>query len=443
MIDDQLGSDWLTVTLGGTLVPADKVGPVTIRHGRAGVDSPAQPGTCRVVIDRAALAALPTIGDELRVELSEDALTALGAAPLDLATAQVRFVGDLTDAALAPRTSTGQALLELVAVAPAARAARVKIGDTPWPAELDGDRAQHILDATAVKTGITIGTVDPGQVTVLARDVDAQPPLDLLAALAVDTGGRLHLARDGSLSWHDALHRRNALPVVELAADDVLRDATWTLDLFGLVNHVTVTYGPELLDGEGNPTGTQAEVTDSDPVSLDPVTGYGRFEARLVTQLADEADAQELARQLVGRRSRPRWQMPALTVELLRTLDPAQAVALLTAEPGDLLAVTGFPESGPQTTARLFVEGWTENASRYSYAMALDVVHYSLAGASPRWVDVNPLTQWQDVPDDLTWQQAIAWHTDADLGRWLDQPSSRRWVDVNPALTWATYSTAA
>lgn len=428
------------MTLAGQVLPGSAVGPVTIRHGRSDVDSPATPGTCRVLVDRDALPSLPTLGAELRVELSEAALTALGADALDTAAAQTRFVGDLTDAALAPLTDTGQALLELVAVAPAARLGRVRIGDTPWPDELDGARAQHILAAAAAQTAVSLGTVDPGQVTILARDVDAQPPADLLAQLGVDSGGRLHLNRDGTLSWHDMLHRRNALAVAELAADDVLRDTTWTLDLQGLVNDVTITYGPELLDGEGQPTGNQAEVSDSDPVS---VTAYGRAQVRLTTQLADQADAVELARQLVGRRSRPRWRIDGLTVEMLRTIDPAQTVALLTAEPGDLLAVTGFPESGPQTTARLFAEGWTETLTRYAWSMSLDVVAYSLAGASPRWVDVNPDTQWQDVPPDLTWQQAIAWHTDADLGRWLDQPSSRRWADVHPALTWATYTTAA
>lgn len=441
MIADQLGSGWLTVTLAGQVVPADKVGTVTIRHGRRDIDSPAEPGTCHLVLDRTALTALPSVGAALRVELSSAALTALGADAATASAATVRFVGDVTDCALAPLTDARQSLLELVAVAPAARAGRIRIGDTPWPAETDGARAQHILDATVAKTGITLGTVDPGQATVLARDVDSQPPLDLLYQLGVASGGRLHLARDGAVSWHDAIHRRNALAVTELTADDVLRDTLWRLDLAGLVNDVTVTYGPELLDANGEPTGEQNEVTVTDPVSI--ASPFGRLSARIVTQLANADDATELASQLVGRRSRPRWRIDALEVELLRTLSPAQTLALLKAQPGDLLAVTGFPESGPQTTARLFAEGWTEIASRYTWSMALDVVAYSLAGASPRWVDVDPATRWQDVPADLTWQQAIGWHTDADLGRWVDQPSSRRWIDVDPALTWATYTTAA
>ena len=435
LVERRLGSGWLTVTVGGQLVPADRVGPVTIRHGREDVDAQPTAGTASVLVDRAALAQLPTLGDELRVELSAAALTQLGASPTAAAAARVRFVGDVTDARLAPRTAAGQSLLQLVAVAPLARLARgLRIGDTPWPAELDGPRAARILARCAALAGVVVDYVGPGTATVLARDVDAQPTMQLLADLAAATGGQLHAARDGRLSWHDANHRRNAPTVVKLRPDDVMRDVEWLLDLSGVVNDVTVAYGVEAVQ-PGNTEASKPTTSVVDPVA---VARYGRTAATLDTELQTAAAAVERARQLVGRRSRPAWRIDGVEVELLRTLHATQALALLAAQPGSLLRVTGWPDAGPEQAARLFVEGWTESATRNGYGLSLDVVGWGAAGASPRWVDVDPDTSWTEVPTGLTWLAALGWDTDADLGRWLDLPDSGQSWTQHPTTSWAT-----
>jgi hypothetical protein len=429
LLADQLGGEPLAITLAGAPVPAEQVGPVVIRHGRETPSQPPDPATCSLTLLSAGLPRLPRIGDPLLLELGPGAVDYAGLTGPALDAARVRFTGHVTDVTARPATPGTPATVAVIAASPRARLGRTVIGDVPWPVELDGARAQRILDLAAPEAGAPVGLIDPGTVTVTARDIDRQPALDLLNTLAMDSGATLVERRDSTLDWHDAQHRLNGTADLELTARQVLSSVQATQQLAGLVNELRVTYGPEVEEGE-RPT-----LVFTDPASR---ADYGPLSASLGTQLQELADAQAFAELTVGRRSRPVWELRELTVDLVRTIPAATAAQLLGIEHAALIAVTGFPTSGPFRAARLWVEGWTETITRTSWTVVLAVSDYGRTGPAARWIDVPSTVTWAALPADLTWLSAAGWDPGAeDLGRWVDRPADQRWTTTDPALAWS------
>ena len=427
-LDRQVGTQALIVTVAGVALDLSRIGPITIRHGRTDVDSQPSPAICSLAILAGALEEPPEIGDSLTVELGPDAVALFGMDATEEADARWRFVGTITD----PRAKLdgkGRAVYAVTAVSRRAKLGRAFVGDVPWPAELDGDRAGRILDLVADVVDVA-PLLDPGTVEVVARDVDRQAALALLDDLAVDTGANLVELRDGTLDWHDAEHRRGATPALTLDASQVLSPAEWAQTQSGIVNDLTVQYGT---------ADPKAEVQVTDPDSVDVATGFGPFTSKIDTQLSTLADAEAFARLTIARRSRPWWRLDKLDVDLTRTIDAAQATALLAMEFATLIAVTGFPSSGPFITTKVWVEGWTETITPKAWRLSLNVSTYATTAAPLRWVDVPDHVTWADVDASLTWLRAASWDPGlADLGRWADYPADVAWADLaTDPTTWA------
>lgn len=416
LLDRVVGPDAILVAIAGVDLDPGLVGPVTIRHGRDDVDDQPTASTCSFTIEATATA-LPRVGDEVTVDLGADAV-AYFTAPLS---AVRRFAGRVTDLQAIPaRGVNGRAFVRVVAVAPLAILGRTIVGDTPWPAELDGVRADRVLDlAAAANPAIVVDDVDPGFYDVRARDVDRQPALGLLQELARDTLGILVGLRSGAIAYQDAEHRRNSPVRVTVNASEALADTAWTQDLAGLTNDVVVAYG------DASP---QAEVSVVDEVSVD---AFGRYGVRLATQLDDETGASALASALIGRGSRPAWRIENLTIELLRSVDTANAAILLDLEVSDLVAVTGFPTTGPFVTSSLWVEGWTETIARDEWTLVLNVSGFAYGGPPARWVDVSDELSWAEVAPDVSWLGFSAFDFPREnAGRWVDLASNLDWTDV-------------
>lgn len=391
LLDRNVGVDALVVTVNGTVVALDHTGPVIIRHGRSSPETQPDAATCSLTVKSDALPALPTLGDAVRIDLGDVVHDWLHD---DDPSIDARFVGTITDLTVRPeRDVTGAQLLTITAVSSRARTGRAIIGDAPWPAETDGARASRILTLAAASTPLTLGTSDPGLFTVRARDVDRRPALQLLEELAASTLGVLAETRAGALLWHDADHRTlDAAPAVTLDASSVLRASTTSTMRAGqLVNDLTVTYG----DTDPQPS---AHVTHAASIATN-----GLSAAALASQLEDAEDAETVARTIVGRRSRPAWSTPGVTVDLVRTVDVTTAAALLRLEFGDLLGLTGYPAAGPFSDAQLWVEGWTETYSRYAWRLELDVSAFELTVSPRRFDELDPALRWSDVPPALTW----------------------------------------
>lgn len=306
-----------------------------------------------------------------------------------------RFIGKVTDAAAVSTAPGNPDRVTITAAGTRARLAQIDVGDTPWPAELDGARAGRILAAALLVDPSLATTADAGLVTVMARDVDRQKAGQLLDQLAVSSGGELAELRDGTLAWQDAGHRRALSPTVTLTPDDVIAPVGWEQQLGGLLNDLTIGYGP-------NPQGT-VRVVDTIAAATWPAP------QSLGSELPDAAAAQARANDLVGRFARPRWRLPGLAIDLLRTTTAARAGALLALDFGQLLTLAGFPTSGPFAAGDLFVEGATEQLTRSAWRLSLAVSDYRATGPATRWIDVDPGISWAEVPADLSWLGAVAW----------------------------------
>jgi hypothetical protein len=320
--------------------------------------------------------------------------------------ANPRFVGKVTDVAVVPAPGTSshrRRRVRVTAVGPKASLGRQLVGDTPWPAELDGARVDRLL---ALASGVTVGATDSGTVQLRARDVDRQPLLQLLDQAATDAEGLVVELRDGTLAYHDADHRAAAAAALELTSAQVLWPLSWSQDLQGIVNDLTVSWGA---------AEPQAEVRMTDDASI---AVHGLYAAKVSTQLATEAAAESYALLTVARRGRPWWDLPSMTLELVRGV-PELAAPLLALEVSDLLQVTGFPTDAP---------------------LQLAVTPYGRTGPAARWVDVPADLTWADLDPSMSWAGAASWDTGTGPdGRWLGTPHDLTWADVDPGITWATW----
>ncbi len=69
-----------------------------------------------------------------------------------------------------------------------------------------------------------------------------------------------------------------------------------------------------------------------------------------------------------------------------------------------LVAITNIP-TGIITSGVFegFVEGWTWTLSKNSLELDLAISNSIYSSLDVQWEDYNPLTQWQNLPNDLTW----------------------------------------
>ena len=344
-----------------------------------------------------------------------------------------RFAGEVTDLGVG-WDSVDVAVPRIIATGDLGRTGRRPVGDVPWPQELDGARVARVLELAGFPPDPAL--TDPGLVEVLARDVDRQPALALAHEAADDGGGIVWQDRAGRILYADAVHRRRTPIALELQACDVGLGLGWVQSLEGLVNEVTIRYGPTPEAGE------QPEVHATDPVSI---AARGLYGASLTTRIATELDAQRRADTVVVRQARPTWVLEGLEVDLeLFTLDEVRA--LLELDVHGLVSVTGLPAGSPATSALLWVEGWSEDivatqGGGVSWRVAFATSDYCRTAGTPRWDDLPAAETWDTLDPGLVWDSAWCIPPQPSRGRWDDVAASTRWDQLPPALTWDAWPT--
>lgn len=416
------------------LIPLGSVDPVTLTcdvdsasivHGRD--DSGGQPEANSATLDLSfdtdtdQIPAALEVGAELRLSVRTGAVTS------------VRFVGRVTDLAVgwddAGADTPDRPVVQVIATGALAELGRRVVGDTPWPQQLDGARVAAVMAAAGMPLDPL--TSDPGTVQLLPRDVDSQPALDVAQGAADSAGGVLWSTRTGQIRYADAAHRRGVLSSLELDACDVLVTPQWQRNTAGLVNKVSIGYGPTPDEGEQPRYIAQRD---------DSIAAYGRFEYTATTELAAAADAAAMGQLLLTRNREPVWILATLPVDVAG-LDPDRTAALLALDMHDLLTVTGLPAAGTvPTTATLWIEGWAETLSAGVHELELVVSGYCRTSPPPRWNDVAPEWTWNTVkPAGLTWDDATCLGPQPSRGRWDDVAASTRWDSVPAATTWDTW----
>jgi hypothetical protein len=354
------------------------VDTVAVHHGR---DEPgAQPEASSITVE------FTTDADPLPPEVE------VGAAVVVTTTttgnpASTRFTGRVSDLALGwddqgegtPDAGVGQ----LVAVGALADLGRRVVGDAPFPQELDGARVSRVMSLA----GITLdpGTSDPGTVQILPRDIDSQPALGVAQGAASSASGVVWETRAGEVRYADAVHRRGVTSSLTLDACDILVTPSWRRTIEGLVNQVSIGYGPIPSEGE------QPRYVNE---SAQSVSKFGRYNYTTTTELAALADAQAFGDLLLARNSTPVWVMASLPVDV-KGLDDARYNALLALDMHSLLTLTGLPAIGTApTSANLWVEGWHETLGWDTHEIELVVSGYCRTSPAPYWDDVDPGWLW-------------------------------------------------
>lgn len=403
------------------------VDSVDIQHGRDDADTQpdAPAATFALDLPNGVFPGWPPLLD-IGAVVSVDALTGD-------ATESRRFIGRVTDLNLAwndegedtPDAGNGQ----MIATGFTADVGRRVIGDVPWPQESDGTRAARILSAAGA--GFNPALSDPGTVKVLPLDVDAQAALDLLHELAESASGIVWENRAGDVLYADAWHRRGTPVSLELDACQVDVSPTWRRTLEGLVNSVSIGYGPTPEEGE------QARYRAVDGPSIGE---YGTYGASISTQLAARADAVKFANLLLARNAEPVWLFVSLPLDIPGLTDD-EYESVLSLDMHSLISLTGLPAIGQApTSAVLWVEGWKEHIEYGVHDIEFSVSGFCRTAPPPRWDDINPAWTWDNVDPSLTWDQTVCLGPLVNLGRWSDQPATLRWQTIKPStLTWDEY----
>lgn len=365
------------VTVGGVDISC-LIDGASISHGR---DNPGtQPEASSITVDF-------TTGPDDPLPPEVEIGAAVNVTTTTVLQTSQRFTGRVTDLVLGwddageetPDAGTGQ----LTAVGILADLGRRVVGDTPYPAELDGARVSRVMTAA----GITLNPAysDPGTVTLLARDIDSQPALDVAQGAAASGSGVLWQTRAGEVRYADAAHRKGVASSLTLDACNLLVTPTWRRTIEGLVNEVSIGYGVAAGGGE------QPRYTATEPVS---VGKFGRYGYAVTTELAAVADATALGQLLLVRNSKPVWVMAALPIDV-KGLTDAQYDALLNLDMHSLITLTGLPVIGAApTSATLWVEGIKEGLAWDAHDIELVVSGYCRTAPAPRWDDVAPEWLW-------------------------------------------------
>lgn len=362
-----------------------------VTYGRRDATSRVEPLTAALVWATPLLTSPPGVATRLQVALSPAFCDAIGLDPV----AGIRFTGEVTD----PAVAHARRLTSAACAGRLGRGNRMPVDGTAWPVEDDADRVARILPAAGVD--LLVGTIDPGSVLV-AAPTRLETVGTLLEQTAASSLGQVVEQPSGLVDWHDADHRRDPVVEVTLEAAQVLRDVTWTQRLASLVNDLDV----KTADG--------TVVTITDPESSDP-NRYGPWPGSIDTILTNATDAGGLGIDIVGRRADPSWQLPDLTVDLVRTIPIAGLADVLALRHGSLLEVVNLPAEFPND-GRVFVEGHVETATPRTWSLSLSVTDRLQSGVGIRWVDWPDTDdyQWQDLDPDLTWLDLARIYDPAD-----------------------------
>jgi hypothetical protein len=399
---------------------------VTIRHGREDYGEQAEADTTTVELspDHTG-AAVPSI------EIGADLL--ITHQVTDTGPVFTRFRGRVSDVSRtwdeAGEATPDQGLCQVVAVSSLGELGRRLVGDEPWPQELDGARALRILRLAYPTLPAT--NVDPGIYQVIPRDVDRQDALALTHEAAEAGGGLLwSKAGDPFPYYADFEHRRGTVAALELDACDILAAPTWSRDLSGLCNYVSLTYGVAPAEGEA------PSLTSRNQPSVDK---FGEYGLSVTLALANQADAQARANLLTTRNGTPEWVLTELPLAMSE-LDPATTETLLGLDTHSLMLLTGLPAAGSApTSAYVWVEGWSEEFAAGLHELVLSVSGYCATSPPVRWNDVPPETTWDTASGSWTWDSVICIGPTPNRGRWDDVPATTRWDTVSASITWDTW----
>lgn len=408
----------LIISVNGT--PLDLAGieyRVTVSHGRNDITSAPSPSDASMTLLN--FESIPLeISDVVEVE----------------AYGVPRFTGRVTDVRLshdfnpngptvgAPVTSYF-ARLDVTMIGNLSRLGLAFVGDAGYARETLNDRVENILtDALLPYTNNS----DPAMTQEALAAVDGgYSALDLLTALATQSGGTLCDVPDGTLLWEsysrrgfgynpahwydldptdtwadvpyiwaDVYDRVDTAPLsVGLPHAAVAWSPIWANTNQTILNDVTVIYGTN---------GNQSE-TDTDTTSI---LTHGRRAFTLTTQLHYSSDALARASDIIRTQSEPRYALQQVEVLVEKLTDPTRA-DVLDLISGSKVDIDDMPHPSPIDDYIGVVEGWSETYTPGMHRLVLSLSDPRFSYQVVRWSEVDPALLWSGVDPTVQWYNVV------------------------------------
>jgi len=121
--------------------------------------------------------------------------------------------------------------------------------------------------------------------------------------------------------------------------------------------------------------------------------------------LAEQLDAQEQAVRLVELRGNPKISLDSVSVNLANSnITNAVRDSLLGVSMDSLIAITNLP-TGIISSGVFegFCEGWIWTLLKNTLDLQMTISNSVYSTLDVQWEDYNPVTQWQNLPNDLIW----------------------------------------
>ena len=398
------------ITINGTEYTSEILNDATITAGRNDYFEPTSPSYCNLELLNLE-GTSPTIQllDVINIQAKDTTNTWI-----DLFTGEVSSVSNTLAGAGAGGTPN---TMQIQAVGSLGLLVKRYAGAVAYPQEFDGERIQRILEETLytawedlsntltwddIDPSVTwanygvqgIDVIDNGRYEVLARDAYIERASDL-TDITSNTGlGYLYETGDGNIGYADAERRSLNYGTNTIVVDANLlsyQGLATRLQTADIINSVVIRYGdPVAEEGAENDTS---------------INTYGLLQNIEDTILAEALDAQEQAVRTVELRGLPKLSMESVSLNLANpNLTDAVRDDLLTVSMDTLLALTNLPIGiQPSGVFEGFVEGWVFTLGQNSLDLQLSVSNSVYSTLDVQWEDYNPVTQWQNLPNDFTW----------------------------------------
>jgi hypothetical protein len=399
------------ITIAGTEYTNEVLNNATITAGRNDLFEATQPSYCNLeLLNLSGTSPAINLLDVVTIQVKDTSL-----AWVDLFTGEVSSVQN----SLAGAGANDQYANTVQVQAQGNLALLVKryAGTIAYPQEFDGQRIQRILEETLysawedlsgtltwddIDPAVTwanygvqgIDVIDNGRYEVLARDASIAPAYELTDVTSQTGLGYLYETGNGNIGYAGAERRslNYGTNTIALDADILSSDGLVTrLQTTDIINSVVVQWG--------DPQAEEAAENDTS------INTYGLLQNVISTILAEELDAQEQAVRLVELRGTPKVSLDSVSVNLSNSnITDAVRDNLLGVSMDSLVAITNLP-TGIISSGVFegFVEGWIFTLGQKTLDLQLTISNSVYSTLDVQWEDYNPVTQWQNLPNDLTW----------------------------------------
>jgi hypothetical protein len=249
---------------------------------------------------------------------------------------------------------------------------------------------------------------------VLARDVDRRTALDLITTYAnlgmlyvfdFPSADSLWISQDLELAQHvsDVLALPDPLDGVNVVLDacDLFADWSATWSMAGMVNRLSIGWGPKPPDAE------QPRTVFTDDASI---ATFATMDDSLSTDLVGLVDAQYLADARFAALAAPSPSFPDLRADLWLTVPRSSGAGVLYCNPTSLLGLTNLPPGIPINAAGLVVvNGYTETISPDSWAFTFAVYDPIHSATRKLWNLAPDTASWDAAPADIGWDTVDDW----------------------------------